>query len=75
MEYFYFRSATEPSPWPGKLLSTSRRRRGVGAPPADDTLALESMGIPVQYSHHEIAPPSRRSTSGYTDALTYGPTT
>jgi len=33
-------------------------------------LALESMGIPVQYSHHGSLPPSRRSTSATPTPLT-----
>src|SRR5207248_11302305 len=56
MEYFYFRSSTEPVP----LDQTSY----FDLTPSDEAselrkqtiLALESMGIPVQYSHHEIAP-------------------
>ncbi len=56
MEYFYFRSSTEPVP-----LDTASY---FDLTPVDEAselrkqtiLALESMGIPVQYSHHEIAP-------------------
>src|SRR5204862_206185 len=33
-------------------------------------LALENMGIPVQYSHHEIAPSQQEIDLRYTDALT-----
>src|SRR6266540_3218137 len=56
MEYFYFRSSTEPIPLdqasyfdltPSDEASELRKQT---------ILALESMGIPVQYSHHEIAP-------------------
>ncbi|MGH2577823.1 MAG: glutamine synthetase beta-grasp domain-containing protein, partial [Actinomycetota bacterium] len=56
MEYFYFRSpeSTEPLDHasyfdltPSDLASELRKQT---------ILALENMGIPVQYSHHEIAP-------------------
>ena len=70
MEYFYFRSATEPIPLdqasyfdltPSDEASELRKQT---------ILALESMGIPVQYSHHEIAPSQQEIDLRYTDALT-----
>ena len=70
MEYFYFRSATEPDPpRPGQLLrpdlsdeASELRKQTI--------LTLESMGIPVQYCHHEIAPSQQEIDLRYTDALT-----
>jgi len=70
MEYFYFRSATEPEP-----LDTASY---FDLTPSDEAselrkqtiIALESMGIPVQYSHHEIAPSQQEIDLRYTDALT-----
>lgn len=35
----------------------------------DTILALESMGIPVEYSHHEVAPSQHEIDLRYTDAL------
>jgi glutamine synthetase len=70
MEYFYFRSASEPIPLdqasyfdltPSDEASELRKQT---------ILALESMGIPVQYSHHEIAPSQQEIDLRYTDALT-----
>jgi len=70
MEYFYFRSAdgTEPLDHasyfdltPSDLASELRKQT---------ILALEGMGIPVQYSHHEISPSQQEIDLRYTDALT-----
>ncbi len=70
MEYFYFRSSTEPIPLdqasyfdltPSDEASELRKQT---------ILALENMGIPVQYSHHEIAPSQQEIDLRYTDALT-----
>ena len=70
MEYFYFRSANEPIPLdqasyfdltPSDEASELRKAT---------ILALENMGIPVQYSHHEIAPSQQEIDLRYTDALT-----
>src|SRR5256714_10138983 len=69
MEYFYFRSAAEPIPLdqasyfdltPSDEASELRKQT---------ILALENMGIPVQYSHHEIAPSQQEIDLRYTDAL------
>jgi glutamine synthetase len=74
MEYFYFRSSTEPVPLdqasyfdltPSDEASELRKQT---------ILALESMGIPVQYSHHEIAPSQQEIDLRYTDALTMADT-
>jgi glutamine synthetase len=70
MEYFYFRSPDAPEPLdhasyfdltPSGLAAGLRKQT---------ILALEGMGIPVQYSHHEIAPSQQEIDLRYTDALT-----
>ncbi|MEW6153552.1 MAG: glutamine synthetase family protein [Actinomycetota bacterium] len=73
MEFFYFRSANgSPTPVPidsGSYfdltttdVATDLRKRTI--------LALEAMGIPVRYSHHEDAPGQHEIDLRYTDALT-----
>lgn len=74
LEYFYFKSphSTEPLDFGGYFdqtpldVSTDLRRETV--------LALEEMGIPVQYSHHEVAPSQHEIDLRYTDALTMADT-
>lgn len=69
LEYFYFKDAN----------STIPLDRGgyfdQGADAAHDlrretVLALEAMGIEVEYSHHEVAPSQHEIALRYTDALT-----
>jgi len=70
LEYFYFRNsnATEVLDEGGYFdltpldLATEYRRETV--------IALEKMGIPVEYSHHEVAPSQHEIDLRYTDALT-----
>jgi len=70
LEYFYFRNSEDPefldrgsyfeeTPLD---LATEWRRRTV--------TYLESMGIPVEYVHHEVAPSQHEIDLRYTDALT-----
>ena len=74
LEYFYFRSpdSTEPLDLAGYFdqtpsdVATDLRR--------DTVLALEEMGIPVEYSHHEVAPSQHEIDLRYTDALTMADT-
>jgi glutamine synthetase len=71
LEFFYFRDAgTEPEVLdrggyfdltPLDIASDLRR---------DTVLTLESMGIGVEYSHHEVAPSQHEIDLRYTDALT-----
>lgn len=70
IEFFYFKSATEPIPLdnggyfdltPHDVARDFRRKT---------ILALEQMGIPVEYSHHEVAPSQHEIDLRYTDALT-----
>jgi glutamine synthetase len=70
LEYFYFRDSmgTEPLDAGGYFdmttldAATDLRRETV--------LALEEMGIGVEYSHHEVAPSQHEIDMRYTDALT-----
>ncbi|PKB67600.1 MAG: glutamine synthetase [SAR202 cluster bacterium Io17-Chloro-G3] len=74
LEYFYFKSAesTEPLDSGGYFdqtpmdVATDLRRETV--------LALEEMGIPVAYSHHEVASSQHEIDLRYTDALTMADT-
>lgn len=70
LEYFYFQSAESPQQidyggyfdlTPPDTASDFRR---------DTILALEEMGIGVEYSHHEVAPSQHEIDLRYTDALT-----
>jgi glutamine synthetase len=71
LEYFYFRSSGgTPEPLdaggyfdltPRDVASDLRR---------ETVLTLECMGIPVEYSHHEVAPSQHEIDLRYADALT-----
>ena len=70
LEYFYFRDGKEPVVLDEggyfdltTLDAASDLRR-------DTILTLESMGIAVEYSHHEVAPSQHEIDLKYTDALT-----
>lgn len=70
LEYFYFKSSNgtpEVLDWGGyfdltPLDAASDLRR-------ETVLALESMGIKVEYSHHEVAPSQHEIDMRYMDAL------
>jgi glutamine synthetase len=70
LEYFYFKSVDDPSflDQGGYFdetpldVGTDYRKRTVQY--------LESMGIPVEYVHHEVAPSQHEIDLRYTDALT-----
>ena len=69
VEYFYFKDSTAPVPIDRggyfdltPLDSGSDLRR-------DTILTLEKMGIPVEYSHHEIAPSQQEIDLRFSDAL------
>lgn len=74
IEHFYFKGpdGTEPLDVGGYFdqtpqdLSTELRRETV--------LTLEDIGIPVEYSHHEVAPSQHEIDLRYTDALTMADT-
>jgi len=70
LEYFYFPDSETPEPMdnggyfdltPLDVASSLRRRT---------IYALEAMGIPVEYSHHEVAPSQHEIDLRYADALT-----
>ena len=70
LEFFYFRDAESAVPLdhadyfdqtPGDLATELRR---------ETVLNLGEMGIPVKYSHHEVAPSQHEIDLQYTDALT-----
>jgi glutamine synthetase len=69
LEFFYFEGPTSTVPLdnggyfdltPLDLASDIRR---------DTVLSLENMGIPVEYSHHEVAPSQHEIDLRYSDAL------
>lgn len=69
LEYFYFRDSASPEPLDGggyfdltTLDAASDLRR-------DTVLALEQIGIDVQYSHHESGPSQHEIDMRYSDAL------
>ncbi|MCE5200451.1 MAG: glutamine synthetase family protein [Armatimonadota bacterium] len=70
LEYFYFKSSTGTETLdsggyfdltPLDVASSLRR---------DTILVLKEMGIPVEYSHHEVAPSQHEIDLRYADALT-----
>ena len=70
IEFFYVRSAEDPKPLdvggyfdltPLDMASDLRR---------ETILAMEQMGIGVEFSHHEVAPSQHEIDFRYTDALT-----
>jgi len=69
LEFFYFRAPTDAEPLDTggyfdltTLDAASDLRR-------DTVLALESVGIDVEYSHHEVGPSQHEIDIRYTDAL------
>ena len=74
IEYFYFKDSqsTEPLDQGGYFdqdepdLATDLRRETV--------LTLEELGIPVEFSHHEVAPSQHEIDLRHTDALTMADT-
>ncbi|MFQ5380051.1 MAG: glutamine synthetase family protein [Dehalococcoidia bacterium] len=69
LEYFYFKSAegTEPLDLGGYFDQIADAAHDLRR---ETVLALEAMGIEVEYSHHEVAPSQHEVTLRYTDALT-----
>jgi len=69
LEYYYFKSAQEP-----EVLDSGGYFDLTGLDYASDlrrdtVLALEKMGIPIEYSHHENGPSQHEIDLRYTDAL------
>lgn len=69
LEYFYFKDANGTIPldrggYFDQIADAAHDLR------RETVLALEAMGIEVEYSHHEVAPSQHEITLRYTDALT-----
>lgn len=69
LEYFYFKDSTGVVPLDrgGYFDQTADAASDLRR---DTVLALEAMGIEVEYSHHEVAPSQHEIALRYTDALT-----
>jgi len=70
MEFFYFRSALEPDPLDHAGFFDLTQMDTVSNLRKNTILTLEAMGIPVEYSHHELGPSQHEIDLRYTDALT-----
>jgi glutamine synthetase len=71
MEHFYFKSSASPEPLDvgGYFDLTSSLDAGADLR-RETVLLLEQMGIPVEYSHHEVAHSQHEIDLRHTDALT-----
>lgn len=73
-EFFYFRSPQDPEPLDrGGYFDLIPRDEAVDLR-RETVLALESMGIYVEYSHHEVAPSQHEIDLRFSDALTMADT-
>lgn len=73
-EYFYFRSPQDPEPLDkGGYFDLIPRDEALDLR-RETVLALESMGVYVEYSHHEVAPSQHEIDLRYSDALTMADT-
>ena len=73
-EYFYFRSPQDPTPLDqGGYFDLIPRDEAMDLR-RETVLALEAMGIYVEFSHHEVAPSQHEIDLRYTDALTMADT-
>jgi len=70
MEFFYFRSAENPEPLDTAGFFDLTPHDDVGNLRKETILALEAMGVPVEYSFHELGPSQHEIDLRYTDALT-----
>ena len=75
MEHFYLKSAEEPEPLDagGYFDLTTTLDKGADLR-RQTVLSLEEMGIPVEYSHHEVAHGQHEIDLRHTDALTMADT-
>ena len=75
IEHFYFKSSHEPDPLDrgGYFDITTPLDAGTDLR-RETVLALEQMGIPVEYSHHEVARSQHEIDLRHTDALTMADT-
>ncbi len=70
MEFFYFRSSESPDPLDHAGFFDLTQMDTVSNLRKTTILTLEAMGIPVEYSHHELGPSQHEIDLRYTDALT-----
>jgi len=70
MEFFYFRGTDRPEPLDHAGFFDLNQQESVANLRKETLLALEAMGIPVEYSHHELGPSQHEIDLRYTDALT-----
>jgi glutamine synthetase len=70
LEYFYFADAETPTPLDaGGYFDLTPLDAGTDLR-RETVLTLEELGIPVETSHHEVAPSQHEISLRYTDALT-----
>ncbi len=71
MEHFYFKSADSPEPLDvGGYFDMTTPLDAASDLRRETVLSLEQMGIPVEYSHHEVANSQHEIDLRHTDALT-----
>jgi len=70
MEFFYFQSQTAPEPLDRAGYFDLTEMDMASNLRKQTILTLEAMGIPVEYSHHELGPSQHEIDLRYTDALT-----
>jgi glutamine synthetase len=70
MEFFYFKSADDPTPLDTGTYFDLTQLDMVSELRKQTILTLEAMGIPVEYSFHELGPSQHEIDLRYTDALT-----
>ena len=75
MEHFYFTSSDSPEPLDvGGYFDLTTPLDKASDLRRETVLALEEMGIPVEYSHHEVASSQHEIDLRHTDALTMADT-
>src|SRR5215204_7825744 len=70
MEFFYFKSPRAPEPLDDASYFDLTQMDMVSELRKQTILTLEAMGIPVEYSFHELGPSQHEIDLRYTDALT-----
>jgi glutamine synthetase len=70
MEFFYFKSPRTPEPLDDASYFDLTQMDMVSELRKQTILTLEAMGIPVEYSFHELGPSQHEIDLRYTDALT-----
>lgn len=71
MEHFYFKSSSSPEPLDvGGYFDLTSSLDAAADLRRETVLQLEQMGIPVEYSHHEVAHSQHEIDLRHTDALT-----